>query len=254
MTDNKKIPGLNGTVLKWIAMVCMLIDHFGATVMLEALRRDAAFFDAGRVWYSTGTSIAYQSCRFIGRIAFPIFCFMVVEGYTHTKHFWKYVLRIAVFSIVSEIPFDMAFNHSVLEFTSQNVGFTFLISLLTIHAYHMTLYHTGFTPVLRMIFSMGILTLGILAGYLIHSDYGAFGVFCVLMLYLFRSKKNMQFAAGMLSFAVSYFPSEIPALIAFLPLWFYNGEKGRGWKYLFYVFYPAHILILALVRNAIFGQ
>ena len=254
MENENRLPGINGMALKYVAMVCMFIDHFGATVMLEYLRRDYAFFDAGRVWYSTRTSIIYFTCRFIGRIAFPIFCFMMVEGYVHTKNFWKYVLRILIFSVISEIPFDMAFNYSLLEFTSQNVGFTFLISLLTIRAYHMILYHTKFNSFIRMNLSLLALAAGLVVAYFFKADYGAFGVFCVLMLYLFRTRKKMQFGAGMVSFAVSYFPSELPALLAFIPLWFYNGEKGKGWRYTFYVFYPLHILILAVIRNSIFGM
>ena len=118
----------------------------------------------------------------------------------------------------------------------------------------MILYHTKFNSFIRMNLSMLALAAGLVVAYFFKADYGAFGVFCVLMLYLFRTRKKMQFGAGMVSFAVSYFPSELPALIAFIPLWFYNGEKGKGWRYMFYVFYPLHILILAIVRNNIFGM
>ena len=92
--------GLSGAALKWIAIITMTVDHFALAVWFNMFCHDFIIHPEYK--------IAYKVMRFIGRIAFPIFCFMMVEGYVHTKNFWKYVLRILIFSLVSEIPFDMA--------------------------------------------------------------------------------------------------------------------------------------------------
>ena len=102
--------GLSGSTLKIIEMVTMLIDHIGAAVLARMIiAGNADLYDA------------YRTLRMIGRIAFPIFCFLLIEGFQHTKNAKKYAERLFLFAAISEIPFDLAFSAKVLEFQYQNV-------------------------------------------------------------------------------------------------------------------------------------
>ena len=102
---------LNSYQLKCIAIITMLIDHIGAVLFPENL-----------------------VLRYIGRISFPIFCFLLAEGFYHTKNVKKYMMRLAVFAVLSEIPYDLAFRNTYIEFTRQNVFFTLLIGVVMMYA------------------------------------------------------------------------------------------------------------------------
>ena len=121
---NVKQQGISGYWLKVIAVVSMLIDHTSA-VILEQI---------------PGLENPAFLMRIIGRLAFPIYCFLLVEGFMHTRDREKYALRLGCFAAVSEIPFDLAFNGKVLEVGYQNVFFTLLLGLLTMMAYDCLLY------------------------------------------------------------------------------------------------------------------
>ena len=120
MEETKK-RGLSGAVLKWIALVTMLIDHIGLTVVYQALIYDRD------LWLNDTMMTLYAVLRSVGRLAFPLFCFLLAEGFRHTSSRGKYLLRLAVFALLSEIPFDLAVNSRVIEFSSQNVFFTLLL-------------------------------------------------------------------------------------------------------------------------------
>lgn len=241
--------GLSGSTLKLIAIITMLIDHVGAAVVARIL----ASGDGSGTLYGV-----YFALRNIGRIAFPIFCFLLVEGFEHTRDRKKYALRLLAFALISEIPFDLAFSSKVLEFGYQNVFFTLFLGLLTIMAFHTVEEKMGWHPLLRgdgqqpkeywrVLLSWIALTGVVLAGmgcaYLLRTDYAARGVMCILVLYLFRRNRGMQILAGCLAF----FWWELPALVAFIPIAFYNGKRGWNIKYFFYLFYPVHLLLLYLV-------
>ena len=116
--------GLSGSTLKYIAIITMLIDHFGAAFFIVFTS-----FYAGTASFAQA-DILYQVMRGIGRTAFPIFCFVLVEGLYHTHDVKRYLLRLFVFALVSEVPFDLAFSDQILEFGAQNVFFTLLIGML----------------------------------------------------------------------------------------------------------------------------
>lgn len=127
-------PLLSGSTLKWIALLTMLIDHMGA-VLLECgvvqaynLNLPTAFSYETSLFFFQADRIIRQ----IGRISFPIFCFLLVEGFHYTSNRKKYALRLFLFALLSEIPFDLALQGTVLEFGYQNVMFTLLFGFLTL--------------------------------------------------------------------------------------------------------------------------
>lgn len=132
--------GITGSTLKIIAMITMLIDHIGATIVLQLVQRNSDNFDAFGNVRMTGMVILYYVLRGIGRLAFPIFIFLLLEGFQYTHNRFLYIGRLLLFAIISEIPFDLAVNLStnsilkghVLEFTSQNVFFTLAIGMIVL--------------------------------------------------------------------------------------------------------------------------
>ncbi|MBQ1547390.1 MAG: hypothetical protein IIZ61_03265, partial [Lachnospiraceae bacterium] len=122
----EKLTGLTVFVLKMIAVCSMLIDHFGATVVER-------YIDANMLW-DGNWYIIYRTLRCIGRLAFPIYCFFIVEGFKYTRSRPKYAIRLLAFAFISEVPFDMAFQKSFFDMSYNNVFFTLFLGLLTIWA------------------------------------------------------------------------------------------------------------------------
>lgn len=239
--------GISGSTLKFIAIFAMLIDHIAAAVIMRLLMQNglnelnAAEESTVLQWLSENGTLyyVYIIMRMIGRIAFPIFCFLLVEGYLHTHDVKKYALRLGAFALLSEIPFDLAFNSKILEFGYQNVFFTLFFGLLTIIGYHFLEQKTEYNFILRTILQLLVIGAGMGAAYFFKTDYAQNGIICIVVLYLFRKKRNTQITAGCISFLW-----EPWALLGFLPIAFYNGTRGLKMKYFFYLFYPVHLLLL----------
>ena len=238
--------GLSGSALKLIAIITMFIDHVAAAFLMRVLITRGSTVNGGLIlWLIESGMIrqVYQIMRGVGRIAFPIFCFLLVEGFEHTGDRRKYALRLGLFALISEIPFDLAFNGCVLEFYSQNVFFTLLLGLLTMTAYRWTEERVRWSAFPRALLLMAEVLIGMGVAQLLATDYGGLGVWCIMILYLFRRNRIWQVVAGCLAF----FWWELPAVIAFLPIALYNGKRGWNIKYLFYLFYPVHLLLLYLI-------
>ena len=246
----EKKKGISGSTLKMIAIVTMLIDHIGAAVLARLLmvnglgELDQTNTDAIMQWLSANGALywMYTVMRMIGRVAFPIFCFLLVEGFLHTHDVKKYAMRLGLFALISEIPFDLAFSSKILEFNYQNVFFTLFIGLLMMIAYRAVEEKEEWNQALKMILYILIVAAGMALAYFLKTDYAEKGVFCIMVLYIFHKKKMWQIIAGCASFIW-----ETPALFGFIPIAFYNGTRGWKMKYFFYIFYPAHLLILYLL-------
>ena len=243
--------GLPGSVLKWVAIVTMLIDHIGVTLVLGWAKY--------RHYWGAGieSKLFYYIVRGIGRLGFPLFCFLLVEGFFHTRDRWKYLLRLAVFALISEIPFDLAFNGAWLEFSSQNVFFTLALGLLAVILWD--LLTDGAAPgcsTWRVLAALGCAAALCTAAHYLETDYGAMGVALILVLYLLHDLPQMRdpAALGVLAAMIPFGSHwiELFGALTFPLFRAYNGQRGRQSKYFFYVFYPAHLLILALIARRLF--
>ena len=229
--------GLDGGALKGIAAALMLTDHVGAILLPEV-----------------------PVLRCVGRLAFPIFAFFIAEGYAHTRDFGRYFRRLAILAVVSEIPFNLE-NGTVFDLTRQNVLFTFCLALLTLRGLEVLGRERGFG---RWAGCGLVLAAGFAAGELLRTDYGGWGVVTVALLYLCRDGKYAKLwlllamaavnGLGMGSLTMPVFGGEMPIQIfavAALPvIWLYNGQAGpKGLRRAFYVFYPAHLLVLEGIRT-----
>lgn len=237
-TLQKKKIGISGSTLKMIAVITMLIDHVAAGVLGRYLTMYALDSTPGAIDYNTLWNI-YEVMRGIGRVAFPIYCFLLVEGFTHTKSVGKYGLRLLAFAFISEIPFDLLFSGKAVDLSYQNVFFTLWIGLLVMWGFQWVEQRQNWHVALKVPAYMVIFVAGMALADFLATDYSYYGVFAVTMLYVFRKNKVTQIVAGVVSFLW-----EIWAVFAFIPVGFYNGKRGWNMKYFFYFFYPVHLLLL----------
>ena len=239
---------VTSAALHLMAMAFMLCDHLWATVV------------DGNDWLTC-----------VGRLAFPIFAFMIVEGYFHTRDLKKYVKRMLLFALISEIPFDLMTAGGLFYPLHQNVMFTFLLSIGLIWL-NEDAKRRG-NKVVIILTGVSTVILGYLLGAFTFVDYYYAGPLTVLAFYFFRGRKWWcylgQFAAlwfinlellGGLVYYVELFGTEVRivqqglALLALIPIWLYRGKQGyhsKWFQYTCYAFYPVHLLVLALLQMLI---
>lgn len=236
---------ITSAALHIMAMAFMLCDHLWGTII------------AGNDWLTC-----------IGRISFPIFAFMIVEGYFHTSNLKKYVKRLLLFALISEIPFNLAMGSRFFYPIHQNVLWAFLIAIGFIH-WNEKAKATG-KLWKRIVTAFLSVFLAYIVGILTMVDFYNAGILTVLMFYFFRDRKwynylaqligmwyiNMEMLGGY-SYMVdilckTYFvPRQGFALLALIPIWLYKGKQGyhsKKFQYFNYWFYPAHLLLLGLLK------
>lgn len=243
MTE-KRLIGFTSAHLHIMGMALMLCDHSWAVGIVQP-----------------------EIFTIMGRIAFPIFAFLMVEGFSHTSNVRKYLQRLFVFATLSEIPFNLVAGGGSLFYPlHQNVLWTFLLGLLMLHFMEKQKTKSFLTRVLMSSFLLVVFLLLALIGMV---DYYAPGILTIFVFYLFRGNKWYHYLGqlyglyyinyevlGGLVYPVSIgnwhfeFPQQGFALLSLLPIWLYNGRKGydkKWFKYFCYAFYPAHLLILGLL-------
>lgn len=243
--------GITGSTLKLIALAAMLIDHIGA-VILEPLIIRGSGASIGLTSITALYTIDQIMRLVIGRSAFPIFCFLLVEGFQRTSGVYRYAGRLLLFAIVSEIPFDLAIADTWMSTNWQNVFFTLFLGLVVMIGVE-KVKALGWNRWISGIAAIGILFAGMLAADLLNTDYGGYGVLCMAVLYFFRGDRRKQIIAGSIAFVGGDYLyhgslSELLAPLGFVPVALYNGERGLKLKYVFYLFYPLHLLVLYGIR------
>ena len=258
--------GVSGAVLKWLAIVTMLIDHFGAAVFI--IYTSHVHNPLGGISHA---DTIYMVMRGIGRTAFPIFCFLLVEGFGHTGHLARYTIRMFVFCLLSEIPFDLAIRGKWMDVESQNVYWTLLLGLLAMTVLErLEKKHQGkpetereetengslkeecvndresalwCNPVFYAGARVAVSAFFMGIAWVLRTDYDFKGVALILILYFLRYDRNLQLVTGYLAMLW-----EAWCFPGFLFMYFYNGKRGRQPKYFFYLFYPCHLILLYLLR------
>lgn len=327
---------LSGNALKIIALITMIIDHTASALLSPYMDNLPHTQNELSVLHDI-----YVVMRAVGRTAFPIFCFLLAEGFHYTHDRFRYLRNILVFAFISEYPFDLAL-YGGIHFGHQNVMFTLAIGLAVIWGMeasgksiqkrsvrqenddpggdnagktakdlekhdiekqdkekqdkeigvktgeakraalrraagvreidldpdmivsheekgHVDIHkkmleeHSGYGPVwagfLQIMAGMGLMIAGMLTANYLHTDYSMIGVVLICVMYLLRGERLY---AGIAGYAVMCWePWSFPA---FILIQFYNGKRGRGWKYFFYAFYPAHLLVLYLIRHFCLGM
>ena len=257
----------------------MLVDHIGAGILYPFLLWQNAFFDLTR----EQSILVYRIFRGIGRTAFPIYCFLLVEGFFYTRHRLHYLLRLCLFALLSEIPFDLAlvpgnassnslrvpealrsnFNVYIMN---QNVFWTLSVGLAVIWlidaSFRYAARRTAEQAHLRLPLHLAaalVSFLAVLSGYygadILRTDYGHTGVVLIVVFYLLYRIRPLMLVAGY-GYLTMMMPNEALALPGVLMMLFYNGKRGfirgnRGLQYFFYLFYPVHLTCLYVIRTFI---
>lgn len=235
--------GLTGFHLKLIALITMAIDHTAAVANVHLM-------PGGTFPFSTDAFFTchmyYGWMRVIGRMAFPIYCFLLVEGFHYTRDRRKYALLLLLFAMISEIPFDLAFAARMVDWSYNNVMWTLLLGLLMMWLIEV-LKDRG------KILVVVIIALTALVAELAHVDYGAAGIMAIALLYIIRERRMLGFALSVLILGLTCSATEFFALLMLIPIALYNGQRGRQIKYFFYAFYPAHLMILYVICTLVSG-
>ena len=257
---------MSAFALKIIAMVTMFIDHLFASC-IDPYGVDV-WNISRHIVPGTGTTL-YWIGRMIGRIAFPIFCFQIVEGVRYTKNWKRYMARLALLALISEIPFDLMYGGTWFYPIHQNVIWTLLMGLLGIHL--METVHKNQKRWLYVLTAFVTVVFGMIFGTLCMVDYYGVGVLTVFVFYFFRGRRwwcllgqflalywlNVELLGGLM-YPVQIFGAEFEvcqqglALLVLIPIWLYRGRQGyhsKPFQYICYAFYPVHMLVLVLVLN-----
>ena len=236
--------GIDSFTLHILAMLFMLCDHLWATLF------------PAQEWLTC-----------IGRLAFPIFACMIAEGCYYTSNVKKYLQRLFIFALISEIPFNLIMGSSVVYLFHQNVLWTFLLGVLSIQIIEKVKKKQK--KILLVFTVCLVILMDYFLGTITMVDYNAAGILTVLLFYFFRKKTWVSFVAqlvGMYYLNVVmlgdlYYPVTILghhfeiaqqsfALLALIPIWLYNGKQGyhsKWFKYFCYAFYPVHLFVLFVI-------
>ena len=224
---------MSGFTLKIIALISMITDHIGY-----------AFFP-DQVWL-----------RAVGRLAFPLYAFLIAQGFRNTSDVRKYMLRLAIFAVVSEAPFDLVISGRVFSLEQQNVFFTLFFGLMAI-----TLYDRFSREAIAGKAMLPVLICA-LAATLAGSDYGFYGVLMIFVFYVCRDRSLLVKWVFLLVLAdvllcylehcsLAWSVVQLFELGALPMVLMYNGKRGRKLKYFFYAAYPAHLMAIYLIVAAL---
>ena len=242
--------GFSSADLKLFAIIFMLIDHIGA-IGIEGYLMKSGLMTAtglnvspGMPGYGLAMGLSFLDLplRFAGRIAFPLFAFMIVQGFLHTHNRKDYLLRLLAFALISQIPFSLAM--SLLGLDGRNVYFTLALGLICIWGLELA-GEKAATPVMAIPGSLLIIACCCLAAWYIDCDYSQYGVLCIAVFYLLRDRPAYGAIAAciILLMASPYF--EVTSFFCIYFINRYNGQKGSlpFGKYFYYAVYPVHFLI-----------
>lgn len=214
---------IDRSVLKWIAVLTMVIDHVGAILFPD------------QIWM-----------RVIGRVAFPVYAYCLAEGFRYTSDYRRYLGRLALFAILSEIPFDLAFYGVPFSFAHQNVFFTLTLGLILLWVLE------RFRE--QLLLCAGAFAVLCFLAQALHMDYGAGGLLMVFAFYLARQGTSPWIGWGIFVFINLFGYAggvQWAAILALLPIGLYSGKAGKKKQRFFYWIYPLHLLLLWVIEKYI---
>lgn len=243
-----KTPEITAFGLKLFAGAAMLLQTIGITVvqngiihlnsytqeeLSQAMAADSALMTQAGI----GSVL-----QLFGGLAVPVFAFLLVEGFLNTSSYKNYLISMAVFALLSEIPYDYAVSQKLIDWSSQNALVTMCICLLMLYFLRMGKERGGaaggFLQVLIVLCAIAWVTV-------FRSAYGLCMVLLAAVFYIFYTRNVLKTVLGVIV-SLLY----VTGPLSFYPIWCYNGErKDKFSKYVYYAFYPLHLLVLGLLAN-----
>ena len=220
---------INAAMLKWLAVITMITDHL-AVMLMECI-----------------PTVMYYVMRGFGRLSFPIFCFLLVEGFVHTKSFSKYLIRMIVFAILSQIPYNILRYGNIVGGGYFNILFTFSVTLIVLYI----LSKCDMKKITGVLAGGISIAAGMTVAYMLNLEYSYKCILLAVIFYYTGIKIEHRMVKIIGAIAVLYIDCGLIGLVTPLSLIFidaYNGEKGGFPKWLGYVFYPAHLFLFGMVK------
>lgn len=264
LQDNGKSMVLTGAALKNVAYITMFVDHFFAVLFLGYMRLHTI---DGK--WDLQLEKVYRVGRAVGRVSFVLFAFLIVEGFVYTRSRTKYLARLFLFALLSEIPFDLAFSGELFDWGGQNIYWSLFTGVFVLCLWE---YLSHYRNVFCAIGGVAVLIAGCAVALWLNMDYRMMGILLIFTLYRTRGRDmRLRFlAVGLVMFfgtwagnciryagqyttayLFAFSLREMYGLLAFLPIFLYNGEKGRQLpKPFYYAFYPVHLLVLYGIARA----
>lgn len=241
-----KTPDITADGLKIFACIVMLIQTVGITIVENGLihldeytqaELSRAMAEDSRLMSLAGVGSVMQ---LLGGLAVPIFAFLLVEGFLNTSAYRKYLLSMLFFALISEIPYDLAMSESLMDWSGQNALVTMCICLLMLYFLRMLKDRKGFASGA----ARALIVLGSVAWVtLLRAQYGFCMVLLTAVFYLFYSRNVLKTVLGILV-SLLY----VTGPLSFYGIWCYTGErKDKLPKYVYYAFYPVHLLVLGMI-------
>ena len=241
--ENKLLSSRERNILLIIAYVSMLIDHIGYVLL--------------PLYHTIPNALTYYTIlRCLGRFAFPIFCYFLTDGFFATKNKLKYFGLLVLFAIISEIPFDLATNQVLFTLSHQNVLFELLLGFILISIADRVLFKNikWYNVLIYILFT----TVYAYIAYILHFDYGFFGIISIASMYLFKKiGKSKNYIIMLIGILPLLFIDIIEGVALLLIPIMYFMKPGIGKshtkvdKILRYAFYPTHLLLLYLILNMV---
>ena len=226
----KKFQVFNGAQLKYLAFVSMLIDHANNALLTPMLNGEGFLLHLSNLF------------SILGRIAFPLFVFFIVEGFFKTRSRKRYLMTLLIFGVISEVPFDMFTSKTFFDPYWNNMMFTLALCLIAIWSIDslkekLPNQVAWYVVSIILVILFGLLAMGL------SLDYDYHAILVAYLFYIFYHKPLLGVGLGYLSII-----KELYSFLGFALTLTYNGKRGKQYKWLNYAFYPVHILILGILR------
>lgn len=240
---------LSGSSIKIIALTSMAIDHFGQVILKNGIVFNAPYQVFSNEQFA-GLLKLVEMCHIIGRIAFPLFCFLLVEGFLHTHNLKKYILHLGLFAVLSEPIYDLAVAEKIFSIKQQNVLFTLLLGVITLAIIRKYKENIPCTIMITAISS--------LLSFILHLDGWYYGILLIITFYVFHDRNVIKYTLVVaimflcgLDFSLKALidPYFITAACSLIIVNFYNGKRGIKLKYFFYAFYPVHLIVFYMLAT-----
>ena len=243
LNSKKKNIGISGGILKFIAALMMTAYYFAVVIIqngklygyVDEYYQMAIVTEEGARWLKL-----FDILVVFRHFSFPFFAFLLVEGFIHTSNFWRYFLRVFIFALISEVPFDLCMYNETYNWELQNPMFTLAMALLVMHFMYKWRKNIG----LKWL----TVILGALMAYLANFQFGLFGVVSIALMYNFHKEKILQIVSGVAVTGMGTVSSYFLPVLCFVPIWFYDGDRGRfNPKWLYYIYYPLHLSVFYMM-------